>query len=96
MKVTVKFFAAGREIAGVREENFEVQDSATVRHLLRLLADKHGKQLEEYLFDPKTGEPRPHLTFLIDGRSVSMQQSFDTVLSDGCALAIVPPVAGGS
>jgi len=95
LRVIVKFFATAREIAGVQDETLEIEDSAAVLQLLKLLVNEYGKRLEEYVFDPNTREPRPHLTFLLDGRTVSMLHGFDTTLTDGSTLAIVPPVSGG-
>jgi molybdopterin synthase sulfur carrier subunit len=91
----VTFFATGREIIGLREETLEVGDSATVMHLLKLLVDKHGQRLREYLFELPTERPRPHLTILLDGRGISSVAGFDTLVADGSTLAIVPLVSGG-
>jgi MoaD family protein len=95
LKVTVKFFAQAREITHTRDETLEVEGSATVMRILRMLVNEHGDKLSEYLFDPKAGTPKPHLKFFVDGREISMSQGFETVLTDGCSLSIVPPVSGG-
>jgi MoaD family protein len=95
MRVTVKFFAHARDIAGTRDETLDVEDSATVMDFLKALVNKHGDKLKEYLFDPTTGAPRPHLKFFVDGREISLSRGFDTVLSNDCSLTIIPPVSGG-
>jgi MoaD family protein len=95
LKVTVKFFAQAREITRTRDETLEIEDSATVMSILRVLVNKHGDKLNEYLFDPKTSTARPHLKFFVDGREISLSQGFETALTDGCTLSIVPPVSGG-
>jgi MoaD family protein len=87
--------AAAREITGAREETIEVGNSSTVMDVLQTLAEKHGRRMHDYLFDPVTGKAQPHLRFLVDGRSVHMLNDFDTVLSDESTLVIVPPVSGG-
>jgi MoaD family protein len=87
--------AAAREITGAREEIIEVGNSPTVMNVLQTLAEKHGRKMHDYLFEPATGKPQPHLRFLVDGRSVNMINDFDTVLSDESTLVIVPPVSGG-
>ena len=91
----MKFFAQAREITGTRNETLEAEDSATVMRVLRVLVNKHGDKLNEYLFDPKTDAPRPHLKFFVDGREISLSKGFETALTDGCSLSIVPPVSGG-
>ena len=95
MRVKVKYLAAAREITGTREETVETDKPSTIMDLLRLLAEKHGQKMRDYLFDSATGKPKPHLRFLLDGRSVHMINEFDTMLSDEATLLIVPPVAGG-
>jgi len=95
LRVRVKFFAYAREITGTRDETLEVEDSATVLDLLKVLVNKHGDKLNEYLFDPKTGTPRSHLMFFVNGREISLSQGFDTVLTNDCSLTIIPPVSGG-
>jgi len=95
LRVRIKYFASAREIAGLREETLEIEDSATVMDLLRALVNKHGDALKEYVFDPKTKDPRTHLQFLLNGRAIHMLQGFDTSLTNDCTLSIMPPVAGG-
>ncbi len=95
LKVKVHYFAEVREITGLREETVDVSDSTTVTGLLGLLAARHGNTLREYLFDPETGRPRQYLQFLIDEKSISSMNGLSTRLTDGCTLAIIPPVGGG-
>ena len=91
----MKYLAAAREITGTREETVETKQPSTVMDLLKVLAEKHGQKMRDYLFDSATGKPQTHLRFLLDGRSVHMINEFETTLSDDATLLIVPPVAGG-
>ena len=95
MRVKVKYMAAAREITGAREETIDTNESSTIMDLLRLLAEKHGRKMHDYLFDSATDKPKPYLRFLLDGRSVHMINAFDTVLTEDVTLLIVPPVGGG-
>jgi MoaD family protein len=95
MKVKVKFFASAREMVGVREETLEVERSVAVIDFLRLLVQRHGDKLKEYLFDTKSDMPKPHLLFLINNKSIHTLEGFNTMLADDCVLAILPPVGGG-
>lgn len=95
MRVKVKYLAAAREITGTREETVEAKNSSTIMDLLKLLGEKYGQKMHDYLFDPATGKPKQYLRFLLDGRSVHTINAFDTALSDESTLVIVPPVAGG-
>lgn len=88
----VKFPAKAREITGAREETLAIEHSATVLDILRMLVAKHGDKLNEYLFDPKSGNPRQHLRFLLNGQSVSASKVLPSVDS---VLLIFPPTSGG-
>jgi molybdopterin synthase sulfur carrier subunit len=95
LKVTVKYFASVREIAGKREEQLEVDDGATVETLLNGLSRMYGQKFTEYVFDEKTHAIRDHIQFLIDGKSAITLQGLKTRIRDGCQFAIIPPVGGG-
>jgi MoaD family protein len=95
LKITVKFLAAAREKAGVREEVLELGGDTTVLEILKALAAKHGEELREYLFDSGSGKPRSHLQFLLNGRSVSMMGGFSSEVREDTTMMIFPPTSGG-
>jgi MoaD family protein len=95
LKVIVKFLAAAREKAGVREETLELEGAMTILQILQALATRHGEKLKEYLFDPESGSPRPHLQFLMNGRSVSMMGGFSAKITEDATMMIFPPTSGG-
>jgi MoaD family protein len=95
LKVTVKFLAAAREKAGIREETLELEGPSTILGILQELAARHGEKLKEYLFDPESGNPRPHLQFLMNGRSVSMMGGFSAKVTEDATMMIFPPTSGG-
>ena len=88
----MKFFAAAREVVGVREEVLDIEQVSTVLDVLRILVKKHGAKLNEYLFEPNSGNARQYVRFLLNGRSASAS---DGVSSGDSVLAIFPPTAGG-
>jgi MoaD family protein len=94
LKVKVQYFASVRELVNLREEVIEVPSGTTVRGLLDLLATKHGARLGEYLLDAY-GNPRSHLQFIINEKSISEAGGLSTVFMDGYVFAIIPPVGGG-
>jgi MoaD family protein len=97
LHVSVRFFTTLREIIGKREETltFKNTGNATIESVLNKLAMRYGKSFVEYVYDQKTGQVREFLQFLVNGRSVTESERFDTKLSDGDVLAIIPPVGGG-
>ncbi|MEM2964361.1 MAG: ubiquitin-like small modifier protein 1 [Candidatus Bathyarchaeia archaeon] len=95
MKVKVKFFAALRDLAGLKEADVELADGSTVTDLLQELTNRFGEPFKKYVFDEKTGKPRGYLQFLLDGRNISNIEGFNTKLKGGENFAIIPPVGGG-
>jgi MoaD family protein len=92
--VNVRYFAYARELVNLREEKIELSPHSTVLDLLKLLIQRHEK-LKDYLFDQKTGNPRPHLQFMVDDNQISKLNGFDTSLKNDCSFSIIPPVGGG-
>jgi MoaD family protein len=95
LKVKIRYFAIIRELVGLREETLELKDKTTVLDALKVLAEKHGEQLKQYVFDSETGNPRPYLQFLVNQDSITKLNGFLTVLEDNYSMAIIPPVGGG-
>lgn len=80
MKVTVKFFALGRELVGDNSLNIELENGNSVQSLIDVLKRQH----------PKLGELK---SFLV---AVNMEYAdSQTSLKDGDEVAIIPPVSGG-
>ena len=97
MRVSVRFFTSLREITNKREEalNFPESEKVTVDKVLRTLAKRHGRDFLEYVYDAKTGDAKGFLQFLVNGKSASTLDGFQTEMKDGDVLAILPPVGGG-
>ncbi len=95
MKVRVKFFAAIRELAAVKDETIDLQSNTAVRELIQVLCQRHGVDFTGYGIDPNTGAPRSHLQILVDGKNLSSLEGLETRLSDGDEVALMPPVGGG-
>ena len=97
MKVSVRFFAALRELVGKKVEflEFSGREEVTVEKVLKRLAELYGTEFVEYLFNEKTGEIQGYLTLLVNGRSITTLDGLKTRLMNGDILAILPPVGGG-
>jgi len=94
MKVTVKFFTTLREITGKREEELKSSGNLTVDKLLEELSKEYGRRFTNYVYD-EIGNVRSYLQFLVNGRSITTMQGFETQLKEGDKVAIIPPVGGG-
>ena len=97
LKVSVRFFAALRELVGKKVEypDFSGSEEVTVEKVLKRLVELYGKDFVEYVYDRETGEIQSYLTLLVNGRSITTLDGMRTRLTDGDVLAILPPVGGG-
>lgn len=97
MQVSVRFFTSLREIIGKKEETLEFSEGkkVTVDEILKTLRQRYGTPFVEYVYDPKNGEARSFLQFLVNGKSATTLKGLQTEMEDGDVLAILPPVGGG-
>lgn len=94
LKVRVKYFTFLRELVGRKEEEYEFETEPTVEKLIKIIAEKYGKEAKEYLFE-KDGKLKENLSFLVNGKSIVSLNGPKTKLKNGDILAIIPPVGGG-
>jgi sulfur-carrier protein len=81
--VTVRYFAAARAAAGVREEVFELDGPADLAAVLQLATDHHGAPLARVL---------RRCSFLVDEVATHGPR---TTMADGAIVDVLPPFAGG-
>jgi len=92
--VRVQYFGVIREIAGSRQEDFEVSGPRSLLALLKLLTDKYGYSMEAYLFEPKSTTPRPIHNFLVNGVVHTAGQISDVTPEKDSVVSIVPTQGG--
>ncbi|MCI0693304.1 MoaD/ThiS family protein [candidate division KSB1 bacterium] len=81
MKIQIQLFAILREAAGANQLSLEVASGTTARQVAQILAERFPK------FRGHLGT----LSFAVNGEIVAAE----TVLTDLCELALLPPVSGG-
>lgn len=84
--VTLRYWAAAKEAAGVAQEGFP--DVATLAQLVTAAADRHpsGGRLARVLAS---------CAFLVDGDPVGLRSHDRVVLAPGAVVEALPPFAGG-
>lgn len=97
MIVSVRFFTSLREIVGKKEETLKFPEGkkVTVQVVVESLRQRYGASFTKYVYDPKSGDIRSFLQFLVNGKSAITLNGLETELKDGDVLAILPPVGGG-
>ena len=91
MHVEVRFFAHLRDAVGERTLDYDAAGGATVGDVLGDLA---GRYPDLDVLD-ESGDLRPHVNVLRNGRNVGFDGGLDTPLSDGDEVGVFPPVEGG-
>lgn len=94
MRVQVKYFGVIREIAGKREETFELPASVTLLDLLRRLAAKYGGNMKSYLLESNADTPRPIHLYLLNGKAFTAGQTSAAMLGEGTVVSIIPTQGG--
>ncbi len=79
--ITVRYFAAAQERAGIAREELDIATGTTVAALRLVLSAKHPA-LESVLRQSRLA---------LDQRFANNAD----VVVDGCEVAVIPPVAGG-
>ncbi len=95
--MNVTYIGLVRHAAGVGEEGVELPTGATVRDLLHLLADKHGAELRDALFEDH-GQVCRFLRVLAGNTDIDEMNGFHTLLDgvkDVALVIVIPQFAGG-
>ena len=93
MKITVRAYAALREVIGARETTLTIPPGETLGGLLERLCGTYAG-LRAHLFY-SAGRTKPHIIILKNGRNVASLQQLDTPIAEDDVIALFPPVAGG-
>ncbi|MFQ5514056.1 MAG: ubiquitin-like small modifier protein 1 [Myxococcota bacterium] len=92
--MTVRLYAAFRELVGAKSVEIPVPPGATVRQLIEGLI-AHHPSLRDALVDAN-GRLARHAHLFVDGRDASLlAESLDTPLRDDQTIDLFPPAAGG-
>jgi molybdopterin converting factor small subunit len=102
-KVKVKYFGRVRELLGIKEEYYNVNEATLADLLLRLIPERHmdkSKEWKETIFVTVRGEVALDMAgtpmlknyfILVKGRTPELTYRIE----DGDEVAILPPVGGG-
>ncbi len=84
-KVTIQYWAAAREAAGVDVESVEAR---TLAEALEKIVARRGD-------DERLRSVLARSSFLVDGASVGRSVAADLVLQDAAVIEVLPQFAGG-
>ncbi len=90
MQVTLHYFAQLKRAAGAAEESVTLENGATLRDLVRRLAERHDEGFRQMVLD-MVGEPQRALLYAIGDKQADLSQP----LADADVVTILAPMAGG-
>ena len=93
LKITIRFYGVAYYNTGTREWSKELINDSTIRTLLRFIVDEYPK-LSGLVYDEK-GAPQDYLAFSVNNVDIQGLDGWDTVLSDGDTVFVMPPIGGG-
>lgn len=95
MQITLNLYATFRLIAGLKTIPLQLPQGTTVRRAM-LAAVLQVAALRSTWFDADGETLHAHVHALLRGEDVTgLPEGWETILSEGEALDIFPPVAGG-
>jgi len=83
--VTIRYWAAAKDAAGVAEDTVEAE---TLADALEVILDRRGA-------DGRLGSVLAGSSFLVDGAPVGRRTAADLVLHDSAVVEVLPQFAGG-
>lgn len=86
--VTVRYFAAARAAAGMKEETVEVAEAVDRAGFTRVLTERHPSAPPG---EPTLARVLPQCSLLVDGVALTEGQRVDP----GSHVDVLPPFAGG-
>lgn len=92
IRVKVRLFATLRDVFKDDETELKLRINDTIRDLLEALCNSTERRHE--LLD-KSGNLRPYVKILKNGRNIDFLSGTDTRLADGDIVAVFPPIGGG-
>ena len=96
MKVIVEYLGYIKKKLDIeKSEIVHLEDKASVRELLILLANKYGDSFIKSVYDPRDLELKPYHLVSINGLLLNQLNGLDTRLSDNDKVILMPIVSGG-
>jgi MoaD family protein len=91
LRVKVSYLSILRDATGVKEEEIQLKEGATVEDLIRHLIEKYGERLRQLLTD---SEIEQGIMITLDGALLS-KADMKNPISDGSEVLIGLPPFGG-
>jgi MoaD family protein len=96
ISVSVRYLVNFSVVTGKKKEDLSLSEGATLKDLMDQLIEKYGEVLKKEILDSQTGDIKPHVLILVNGRSLDQfKERAHVVLAHGDSVIFTFPVTGG-
>lgn len=69
-KLKLKYLTYFKDLVGIEEETIVVDNEITVKRIIEIIAEKHGREINEQLIDEISGEIKHGVLIVVDGKTI--------------------------
>lgn len=94
MPLTIKFVGALRHLSGKTSTTLDIQQDATVKSVVDAIRQQFPA-LKHTFTDGDLNDSRSNSLVLVNGVEISVLAGYETIVSEGDEIVLVPVVHGG-
>jgi molybdopterin converting factor small subunit len=95
MKVRVQYLGFIKNLINRREDEFELEEDASLAELLNKIAGMYGKPFQKEVFEPGLKDVKMGFVVTVNGVLMGQLQGVDTRLNDGDNIILMSLMSGG-
>ena len=95
MNVRVQYFGYIKNLVNKKEEQYELEEGASLSDLLNKLAGVHGAAFRKEVYEPGLKDVKMGFSVTVNGVLVGQLGGVDTKLADGDNVILMSLMSGG-
>jgi MoaD family protein len=95
LKVRVQYFGYIQNMVNKREEQFELEEDASLSDLLNTMVGTHGKAFAKEVYEPGLKDVKTGFCVTVNGVLMGQLGGVDTKLADGDNVILMSLMSGG-
>lgn len=96
MPIRVRFFGSLKDYSKKREIIINLQTKTmNILSLMQYLSEKLGKNFNNALINPETGQIRYYIKIMVNGTDIAVLDGLKTIIKEDDIIQVFPPIAGG-
>lgn len=95
MNVRVQYFGYIKNMLNKREDQIELEETASLSDLLNKLAEVHGESFKKEVYEPGMKDVKMGFSVTVNGLLINQLGGIDTKLSEGDNIILMSLMSGG-